>query len=102
MEYMYAAMLLHSAGQKIEEKNLSSVLKAANADVDTARIKALVSALEDVDIEKAITTQAVPTTVAAQPAQEEAKPAEEKKEEKEEEKKEEEEEEIGGLGALFG
>ncbi len=107
MEYIYGALLLHSAGKEITEENLANVLKAAGIEPDTARIKALVSALEEVDIEEAIKTAAMP--VAAMPAApvEQAQPAEEEKKEEEEKKKEEEEkkkeeEAIAGLGALFG
>ena len=64
MEYIYAAMLLHKAGQKVNEEGLSKVLEAAGSKPDTARVKAVVSALEGVDIDKAILESAV----VAQPA----------------------------------
>ncbi|MHA1208214.1 MAG: 50S ribosomal protein P1 [Candidatus Freyarchaeota archaeon] len=102
MEYVYAAMLLHKAGKEITEENVAKVLEAAGVETDMARAKALVAALEEVDIEEAIKT-AAPTAVAvtapAEAAPEEAKPA---KEEEKKEEKEEEEEEVAGLGALFG
>jgi len=106
MEYIYAAMLLHSAGQEIKEESVKKVLEAAGVNVDEARVKALVAALENVDIEEAM-NKAVAAPVAAAPAAGaapaaeggEAK-AEEKKEEEKEEKKEEEA--AAGLGALFG
>jgi len=107
MEYVYGALLLHSAGKEITEENLANVLKAAGIEPDAARIKALVSALEEVDIEEAIKTAAMPVAAmpAASPTQQ-AQPAEEEKKEEEEKKKEEEEkkeeEAIAGLGALFG
>lgn len=100
MEYVYSAMLLHSAGQKIGEANIKKVLTAAGVKADDARIKALVASLDGVNIDEAIKTAAVPVAAAA-PAQ---APAEEKKEEKKkEEKKEEvsEEEAAAGLSALF-
>lgn len=105
MEYIYGAMLLHSAGKKITEENIKKVLTAAGVKADDARIKALTASLEGVDIEEAIKTAAVP--VAAAPAQPAASGDEEKKEEKKgkKEKKEEEvseEEAAAGLGALFG
>ena len=106
MEYIYAAMLLHSAGKEINEENLSNVLKASGIEVDEARVKALVAALEGVNIDEVIkqataapVTAAAPAAPAEAPAQE-AAPAEEEKEEKEEE--ESEEEALAGLGALFG
>ena len=54
MEYVYGAMLLHKAGQKINEENLKKVLEAAGVKVEEARVKALVSALEGVNIDEAI------------------------------------------------
>ena len=105
MEYIYAAMLLHKAGKKINEENVSQILKAAGIDADQARVKALVAALSEVDIEEAIksapTLMAAPAAApAAEAPTEEAKKEEEKK--KEEEEKEKEEAALEGLGALFG
>ncbi|MDY6818278.1 MAG: 50S ribosomal protein P1 [Halobacteriales archaeon] len=54
MEYVYAALILHEADSEINEDNLTNVLEAANVDVEESRVKALVAALEDVDIEDAI------------------------------------------------
>ncbi len=59
MEYVYAAMLLHTTGQEINEENVKKVLEAAGAEVDEARVKALIAALEDVDIEEAMEKTAV-------------------------------------------
>ncbi len=103
MEYVYAALLLHEAGKEINEENLKKVIEAAGIEADEARIKALVSALEGVDIEEAISQAAMP--VAAAPAAATAAPAaaEEKKEEKSEEDEEKKEEEAAaGLASLFG
>ena len=103
MEYIYGAMLLHSAGKKITEENIKKVLTAAGVKADDARIKALTASLEGVDIEEAIKTAAVP--VAAAPAQPAASGDEKKKEEKKEKKdgeEDSEEEAAAGLGALFG
>jgi len=99
MEYVYAAMLLHKAGQKIDESSVRKVLESAGIKADAARIKALVAAMDGVDIEKAIKETAIP----AQAAPSEAK-AREKKEDKksEEEDKKSEEQAAAGLGALFG
>ncbi|RLE43508.1 50S ribosomal protein P1, partial [Candidatus Woesearchaeota archaeon] len=54
MEYVYAAMLLHKAGQQINEENVKKVLEAAGVKVDEARVKALVAALEGVNIDEVI------------------------------------------------
>ncbi|MFT4244101.1 MAG: 50S ribosomal protein P1 [Candidatus Woesearchaeota archaeon] len=87
MEYIYAVMLLNKAGKDVTEENITAVLKAAGVEVDLAKAKSLVAALDGVDIEEVIANSAVaaPVTtagaVAAAPAtQEVAK--EEKKEEK--------------------
>ncbi len=98
MESVYAALLLHSAGKKIDETGIKKVLDAAGAKPEAAKVKALVSSLEGVNIEEAI-KQTV-TAAAAAPAQ---APAEEKKEEKKEAKPEKKAEEAAeGLSSLFG
>ena len=106
MEYVYAAMLLHKSGQKIDEASLKKVLEAASVKVEDARVKALVAALEGVDIEKSIESAAVPVAsapVAAAPANSGDAQAEQKDEKKkEEDHKKSEEEAAAGLGALFG
>lgn len=103
IEYIYAGMLLHNAKQPINEDNVKKVLSAAGVAVDEARVKALVAALSEVNIDEAIKAAAVP--VAAAPAAAPAQAtAEAKKEEKKEEKKEvaSDEETAEGLGSLFG
>lgn len=101
MEYIYSAMLLHSAGQPINEENVKKVLTAAGVKADSGRIKALIASLEGVNIEEAIKAAAI-APVAAAPAAG-AAPAGEKKEEKKKEKKEEvsQDEAAAGLSALF-
>jgi len=64
MEYIYAAMLLHKAGKKITEDAVKSVLHAAGVKAEEARVKALVAALEGVDIDDAIKKAAVAAPVA--------------------------------------
>jgi large subunit ribosomal protein L12 len=54
MEYVYTALLLNESGGEINEENVTAVLEAAGVDVEESRVKALVAALEDVDIEEAI------------------------------------------------
>jgi large subunit ribosomal protein L12 len=66
VEYVYAAMLLHKSGQKVDEAGVKKVLTAAGAKVDDARVKALVAALEGVNIDEAI--KKAPVAVAAGPA----------------------------------
>ena len=103
MEYIYAAMLLHKAGQKVEEASVKKVLEAAGVKADDARSKALVAALEGVNIDEAIEKASIPVAAAAAPAASpEAGKAEEKKAEKKEDDKKSEEQAAAGLGALFG
>ncbi|MHA1859586.1 MAG: 50S ribosomal protein P1 [Candidatus Asgardarchaeia archaeon] len=99
MEYVYASLLLHKAGKEISEENLSKVLEAAGVNVDPARIKAVVAALSEIDIDEAIKSAAFPVAAAPTPAPTEKAQKEEKKEEEEEKK---EEEAVEGLSALFG
>jgi len=101
MEYVYAALLLHKLKQEINETNVKKVVKAAGIEPDETRVKALVAALSEVNIEEAL--KSAPVAVAAAPAPA-AAPAEakgEKKKEKAEEKKGEEEA-LAGLSSLFG
>ncbi len=105
MEYVYAALLLHKAGKEITESAVTKVLEAAGVKPDEGRVKALIAALDGVNIEETIKNAALPAAAPA-PAGggESAAPAEEKKEEKKEKKPEEKkpEEAAAGLGALFG
>lgn len=99
MNYIYGALLLHSAGKPIDEASLKKIIDSTGEAANDAQIKALVAALDGVNIEEAITKAAMPVAVAA--------PAGETKAEKKEEKKEEDtakkaEEAAAGLGALFG
>ena len=104
MEYVYAAMLIHKLGGKIEEDTVKKVIQAAGGTPDDGRAKALVAALSDVDIDAAI-KEAAAVPVAAAPAASaggEAAPAAEEKKEEEEEDKKSADEAAAGLGALFG
>ncbi|MHA1124498.1 MAG: 50S ribosomal protein L12 [Candidatus Heimdallarchaeota archaeon] len=99
MEYLHASLILHTSGKKITEKAIGDIVTAAGLDPDKNRIKGLVAALGDVNIEDALKTAAVmpsapaaakvATPAAAAPAA--AAPVEE-----------EEEEEESGLSSLFG
>lgn len=98
MKYIYAALLLHSAGKDVSPANLTKVIKAAGEKPDSAQIKSLSAVVSEVDIEEVLKSSTALLTAAAPPVAEEAKPAEE--EEKEEEAVEEEA--FEGLGSLFG
>ncbi|MBW6462183.1 MAG: 50S ribosomal protein P1 [DPANN group archaeon] len=96
MEYIYAAMLLHALGNKVDEPSVKKVLDAAGAKTDDSRVKALIAALDGVDMEEAINTAALAPQVAVAPV---AAPVAAKEEKKEEPKPEAA---AAGLGALFG
>ena len=103
MEYVYAAMMLHSAEKEIDEKSVGAVLKAAGVDADEARVKALVASLSSVDIGEAM-SQAIAAPAAAAPAaaaggSSDAPAAEEAPAEEEEE---DDGAGFAGLGSLFG
>ncbi|RQD83963.1 MAG: 50S ribosomal protein P1 [Methanocalculus sp. MSAO_Arc2] len=104
MEYIYAALLLHSADKPVEEESVSAVLSAAGIAIDESRVKALIAALDGVDIQDAISKAAAAPVAApaAAPAPTAAPAAEEAPEEEESKKEEEEESGMAGLGALFG
>ena len=118
MEYVYAALILHETDEEINEQNLTDVLEAGGVDVEQSRVKALVAALEDVDVEEAIeTAAAVPAGgggggaaaggAAEADADADETPAEEAEEEDEAAEDEEADDDDGGdggegLGELFG
>lgn len=95
MEYVYSALLLHSAKQEITANSIKKILQSVGVKPDETKIKALVASMEGVNIEEAIQQAAVP--VAAPAATEEK---EEEADEEEDGKKAEEA--AAGLGALFG
>ena len=102
MEYVYAALLLHATGKEIKEDSVTKVMEAAGAKPDSAKVKALVASLKDVNVEEAIKNASVMQAApAAQPtAAGEAKG--QAKEEKKEEAGKTEEEAAEGLAGLFG
>jgi large subunit ribosomal protein L12 len=106
MEYVYAALLLHRLKQNITEDSVKNVVKAAGVTPDDVRVKALVAALGEVNIEEALKAAPVAAAAAAAPAAAgggaaaAGGEAPAKEEEKKEEKKEEEA--LEGLSSLFG
>lgn len=96
MEYVYAAMLLHAKGKEISESSVESVMKAGGIEYDASRVKAMVAAIKNINIDEAIAKAAF--APAAATAGSAAAPAEKK----EEDNKKTEEEAAAGLGALFG
>jgi len=108
MEYVYAALILHESDTEITEEHLTNVIEAAGIDVEESRVKALVAALEDVDIEEALQEPMGPVAAGAPttgvPEEAETAEAAEADEEAEAEESEEEDEDTTGegLGSLFG
>ena len=102
MQYLHAALLLHSSNQDITEKSIENIIKAAGIEPDEAKIKSLVAALADVDIDdvlsKASMTAMPVAAVASDSGSSSIKEATESKEEEEEE----EEGDDLGLSSLFG
>ena len=106
MEYVYAALLLHKLKQNITEDSVKNVVQAAGVTPDDVRVKALVAALSEVQIDEAL--KAAPVAVAATTPAAAAAPAAggagsaggAEAPPKEEEKKEEEA--LEGLSSLFG
>ncbi len=99
MEYVYAALLLHKLKQDINEDNVKNVIKATGTSPDDIRVKSLVAAISEVNIEDALKAAPISAATAA-PASSTASAAAEKEDEKKEEKKEEEA--LEGLSSLFG
>ena len=97
MELIHTALLLNKAGREVNEANVKKVLDAAGIHEDEGKIKALIIALEGVNIEEVIKEASAMPVMAAQPAQTQH---EAKKEEKVEKKVDESA--AAGLGSLFG
>ena len=102
MEYIYSAMVLHSAGKDVTEKSVAAILKAADVEPDAAKIKSLIASLDGVDISEAIANASVAAAAPAAAAAPTASAAPEKVQEEEEEEEVSEEEAAAGLSALFG
>ena len=95
MESIYAALLLHKAGGKINEANVEKILTAAGAKIDKSEISKLIAGLKGTKIEDIIRSASALPVAAAPAGVTEKKKKEEKKE------KEEVEEEPTGIGSLF-
>ena len=91
---VHAALMLHESGQAVSEENLKKVISSTGANVDESKIKALVAALQGVNIDEAL-KEAV--SFATAPAA-----TEKKEEKKEEDDGKKAEEAAAGLSSLFG
>lgn len=52
MELVYAALLLSEADRELNQANLTAVLEAADCPISESRVRALVAALEGVDVDE--------------------------------------------------
>ncbi len=100
MEYIYGALLLHSAGKEIDEENLKKVLTDAGVPADDARLKSLLESMKNVNIEDVLKNAAAAPVAA--PVKEEKKEEKKKEEKKEEKKDESDADAMAGLSSLFG
>ncbi|MBI4258625.1 MAG: 50S ribosomal protein P1 [Thaumarchaeota archaeon] len=104
MEYVYAALMLHRLGKEVNEDSMKKIVEAAGAKPDNTKIKALVTALGEVNIDEALkTAMAAPVAAPAAPAAAGgATKTPAAKEEKKEEEGKAQEEALSGLSSLFG
>lgn len=93
MEYIYGALLLHKLGQPVTAESLTKVVAATGVQIDEAKVKTLIAALQGVDIAAELANA---SALAAAPV---AAPAEKKEEKKKEEAPSES---AAGLASLFG
>ena len=98
MEYVYSALLINKLGSEMSRERVLKVIEAAGGKSDDMKARALLAALEGVNIEEVIKQAAIPV---AAPAEAKAEAKEDKKKSQEDEKKAEENAAVG-LGALFG
>ncbi|MFX0013646.1 MAG: 50S ribosomal protein L12 [Promethearchaeota archaeon] len=104
MQYLHAALVLHSTGKDVTEKGIEAIIKAAGGKPDESKIKALVATLSSINIEEAIKGASL-MTAAVPGVSGTSEPSKEGKEGKKAKEAEEEEEEEGddlGLSSLFG
>src|SRR5436309_824423 len=84
MKYVYAALLLHSWAQPVNEENVKKIVSAAGGQAEESQVKALVAALSEVNIDDALKSAssmmmapaAAPAAPSAEGKKKEEKPAE--------------------------
>lgn len=99
MEYIYSALLIHKLGAELTTDRVKKVLEAAGGHADDMKTKALMAALDGVNIDEVIKQAAVPVAAPAAEPKTEAKKEEKKSAEDE---KKAEEAAAQGLAGLFG
>ena len=92
MKYVYAALLLHSWAQPVNEENVKKIVSAVGGQAEESQVKALVAALSEVNIDDALKSAssmmmapaAAPAAPSAEGKKKEEKPAEDDKKKEEE------------------
>ena len=108
MEYIYAALLLHKLDKEITEDSVSKIIEASGIKPDGVKVKALASALGEVNIEDVLKNSVLPAAAPAASTAPVAESDESSPEETKEDKKSEaadekkEDEALSGLSSLFG
>ncbi len=103
MQYLHAALILHSTGKKVTEKGIEAIIKAAGDKPDESKIKALVATLTSIDIDEAMKGASLMTaTVPGTSGVSESTKAVKDGSITEEVEEEEEEGDDLGLSSLFG
>ena len=100
MEYVYSALLIHKLGVELTGDRVKKVIEAAGGKSDDIKSRALLAALDGVNIDEIIKQAAIP--MATQQTTEVKIEAKEDKKKSQEEEKKAEEAASAGLGALFG
>lgn len=100
MEYIYSALLIHKLGAELTQERVKKVIETAGGKADDIKARALMAALEGVNIDEVIKQAAIPVASAA-PAEAKTEAKDDKKKSVEDEKKAEESA-SAGLGMLFG
>ncbi|MBS3171206.1 50S ribosomal protein P1 [Candidatus Woesearchaeota archaeon] len=99
MEYIYSALLIHKLGAELTTDRVKKVVDAAGGHADDMKARALLAALDGVNIDEVVKQAAIPVAAPTVEAKTEAKKEEKKSAEDE---KKSEEAAAAGLGALFG
>jgi len=100
LQYLHAALVLHSTGKEISEKGIEAIIKAAGGKPDESKIKTLVASLSSINIDEAIKGASLMTAVVPRTS-ESIKDVKDAAVTEEEEKDEEEGDDLG-LSSLFG
>jgi len=101
MQTVHAALLLHSAGQKVTADAIKKVIKAAGGNVDDGLVNGLIASLDGVNIDEAIASAPM-MMAAASPAAAPGAPAAAAASAAKEETPAKKSDEDLGLDSLFG